>query len=109
MRVKQLNKGFKMNFKLIKSDEPTLTDDYYKLKNNLGLDINIQVFKDNGTITYVVYEWFEKEGMMQEIDGFRELSKAKKCARDYGNWRSTNTLDAWFKEKRLKHTKKEAN
>ena len=72
-----------MKFKLIKSDEPMITDDYYKLANNLGLDINIQVFKDNGTITYVVYEWFEKEGMMEEIDGFKDLSKAKKCARDY--------------------------
>tara|TARA_R110000824_G_scaffold224074_1_gene411772 strand:+ start:146 stop:430 length:285 start_codon:yes stop_codon:yes gene_type:complete len=72
-----------MKFKYIESDEPMLTDDYYKLENNLDLDINIQVFKDNGTITYVVYEWFEKEGMMEEIDGFKDLSKAKKCARDY--------------------------
>ena len=72
-----------MKFKYVESDEPMLTDDYYELENNLGLEINIQVFKDSGTITYVVYEWFEKEGMMEENDGFKDLSKAKKCARDY--------------------------
>ena len=76
-----------MKFKLIKSDEPMLTDDYYKLANNLGLDINIQVCEDvyNGNTFYVVNEFVDKgdNSYLKQIKACFTLNQAKKCARDY--------------------------